>query len=61
MVNRPKRFWINQPSSHQPFHHLHGTNVIGVHEYESTYTIYFLSGNVISCQAFKEWLSEGWK
>lgn len=56
-----KRMWINQPSGLQPLHHLNGTNVLAVHEYDSTYRVYFLSGNKISQQADSLWLSEGWR
>ena len=55
-----KRMWINQPSRSQQFHDLHGTNVLAVHEYDDTWRIYFLSGNVISHQISRLALSEGW-
>lgn len=57
----PKRMWINQPSTLQPFHHLHGTNVLVMPESDSLYRVYFLSGDVISQQMTKLALSEGWK
>jgi hypothetical protein len=56
----PRRMWINQPSGLQPYHHLHGTNVLAMPEYGSTYVIYFLLGDVISQQIDKLALSEGW-
>jgi len=43
-----KRYWINQPSTLQPFHKLHGTNVLGIVTNDKTTLIYFLSGDVIS-------------
>lgn len=56
-----KRMWINQPSTLQPLHHLHGTNVLAEIEYGDTLRIYFLSGDVVSQHANKLWLSEGWQ
>ena len=56
-----KRMWINQPSTLQPLHHLHGTNVLAHHEYDTTWRVYFLSGPVISQQVFRLQLAEGWK
>ena len=61
MTKLPERMWVNQPSTLQPLHHLHGTNVLAVHEYEHTYRIYFLSGDVISQQCNGASLSKGWK
>ena len=61
MPNTPFRAWINQPSTLQPLHHLHGTNVLAVHEYGSTFRIYFLSGDCISQQADRLCLSIGWR
>ncbi len=57
----PKRFWINAPSTFDECHRLHGTNVLGVHEYADTWRIYFLSGKTISRQIFLKYLVEGWK
>lgn len=56
----PQRMWINQPSGLQPLHHLHGTNVLAVHEYDDTWRVYFLSGDTISMQCLRLWLSDGW-
>jgi hypothetical protein len=54
------RMWINQPSTSQPLHHLHGTNVLALRENDDTCRIYFLSGDVISQQAPRLSLSSGW-
>lgn len=54
-----KRMWVNQPSTLQPLHHLHGANVLAVKEGQD-WRIYFLSGDVISQQAPRLSLSEGW-
>lgn len=58
-----ERMWINQPSSLQPLHKLHGTNVIADLEEElhsNAITIYFLAGSVISQRCTKNCLSSGW-
>lgn len=54
------RMWVNQPSTLQPLHHLHGTNVLAATDYGDTYRIFFLSGDVISQQAPRNALSAGW-
>jgi hypothetical protein len=56
------RMWINQPSTLQPFHKLHGTNVLAAREQgtDRVRRVYFLSGDVISQQMPRQALSEGW-
>jgi len=56
-----RRMWINQPSTSQPLHHLHGMNVLAVPEGQHDYRIYFLTGEVISQMAPCESLSKGWR
>lgn len=56
----PKRMWVNQPSTLDPLHDLHGTNVLSVLEREGVYRIYFLAGPVISQEASSLCLSNGW-
>lgn len=53
--------WINQPSTLNPHHDLHGTNVLAQLEYGHTYRVYFLSGDVVSQQLPQQALSEGWR
>lgn len=55
-----QRCWINQPSTNQPLHHLHGTNVLAYQETGQTWRVYFLSGPVISQQVPAECLSKNW-
>lgn len=55
-----ERMWINQPSTLQPLHHLNGTNVLAYHEYDNTWRVYFLSGDIISMQVLSTCLSKGW-
>lgn len=58
--NLPRRMWINQPSTLQPAHKWHGTNVLALHEYDNMYRAYFLSGPVESMQVSGLALSKGW-
>lgn len=55
-----KRMWINQPSTSQPLHHLHGTNVLADFSKPAPVRIYFLAGDIISQLAPDLTLSEGW-
>lgn len=59
--NAPQHMWINQPSTLQPLHHLHGTNVLAIHETDQTMRIYFLSGDAVSQHAPNNTLSPGWR
>lgn len=54
------RMWINQPSTLQPLHKMHGTRVLACPDTDTTMRAYFLSGNVISMQVPREALSAGW-
>jgi hypothetical protein len=56
-----QRMWINQPSTKQTLHHMHGVEVLAVLEYDDVYQIYFLSGKLVSMQAKRSQLSLGWK
>lgn len=55
-----RRMWVNQPSNLQLLHHLHGTNVLAIEEGDG-WRIYFLDGAVISQQAERSSLSDGWR
>lgn len=64
-TKRPQRAWINQPSTLQPLHHLHGVRVLAQWDYDNTFTVYFLDvqpdgRDVVSCLADGLWLSAGW-
>ena len=59
-VSMPVRMWINQPSTLQPHHALHGKCVMATREYGDTYRVYFLSGEVVSQQLPESALSIGW-
>jgi hypothetical protein len=39
------RAWINQPSTLQPLHHLHGTVCIARDDGDDTLTLYFTTGD----------------
>jgi hypothetical protein len=56
-----KRMWIDQPSTLQPLHSLHGTNVLAQPETDKVMRVYFLSGDVISQRVPNEALSPGWR
>lgn len=55
-----RRMWINQPSTLQPYHALHGTHVLALGETDRTCRVYFLSGPVISQHVDCGALSAGW-
>lgn len=59
-----ERAWINQPSTLDTLHALHGTNVLadfgGKNETEKTVQIFYLSGEVHSSQIPRLCLSKGW-
>lgn len=60
-MNKIKRMWVNQPSTLQPYNHLHGTNVLATEEvWHETTRIYFLEGSVISQQIATIALDPGW-
>jgi len=52
--------WINQPSTLQPFHNLHGQNVLAEKDW-GMMRVYFLSGDIISQRMPVECLSKGWR
>lgn len=56
------RMWINQPSTHQEFHKMHGTNVLAdLDSRPNIARIYFLESTVISQDILKTALSDGWR
>ena len=61
MKNKPQRCWINQPSTLQPLHHLHGKCVLAVDDTNKMKTIYFLDGEIVSARVPANVLSLGWK
>jgi hypothetical protein len=44
----PFRAWINQPSTLQPLHHMHGMRGIVTNITDLTATIYFVEGPTVS-------------
>jgi hypothetical protein len=61
MKAEAKRVWVNQPSTLQPQHKLHGTNVLAIDNGDNqTSTIYFLGGKTISQVILNVCLSPGW-
>lgn len=57
-----ERYWINQPSTLQPCHHLNGKNVlVDMSSREgSCITVYFVYGDVVSALIPMNALSQGW-
>lgn len=51
------RAWINQPSTLQPLHHLHGTACIVHDTGDQSVTLYFTSGDVHSTTALRQCIS----
>ena len=60
MEKTPKRMWINQPSIHQPLRYLNQTRVLAVPYTDTSSTIYFLDGDVVSQVCLNYFLSPGW-
>lgn len=56
-----KRMWIDQPSTLQTFHDLHGVNVLCCPSKEDTVRVYFLEGKIISQLIWRNALAPGWK
>lgn len=54
------RMWIDQPSTLQKFHNLHGTLVLAERENKTTWRVWFLTGDIISQQFPLGILSDGW-
>ncbi len=60
-MNLPQRMWVNQPSTLQLLHSLHGKNVLAVAEHDDVMRIYFVDGPIVSQQAPRNSLSVGWR
>lgn len=56
-----QRYWINQPSTLQKHHDLHGQNVLAAPTHGAFVRVYFASGDVISMEIDKAALSAGWR
>jgi hypothetical protein len=61
MAKELRRMWVNQPSTLQPFHAMHGVNVLAQPDYGDLMRVYFLAGDTISQQMTRLALSEGWR
>lgn len=55
-----RRMWINQPSTLQSLHRLHGVRVLACRDTDRVDRAYFLTGDTVSMQVPCEALSEGW-
>ncbi|MDO8414859.1 MAG: hypothetical protein Q7S87_01460 [Agitococcus sp.] len=61
MTNKLTRMWIDQPSTLQAFHALHGTNVLAQQAGDNAMQVYFLEGETLSLQVSKIALKAGWQ
>lgn len=48
MTNIPYRAWINQPSTLQPLHHLHGKMCIAWNDRPNNVRLFFTEGSIHS-------------
>ncbi len=55
-----RRAWINQPSTSQLLHHMHGTLALAGPYSDTCDVVYLLSGETISMVVPKFALSDGW-
>jgi hypothetical protein len=55
-----RRMWINQPSTLQTLHKLHGERVLAAPGTEGTHRVYFVRGSIVSMQVPYHVLSAGW-
>lgn len=55
-----RRMWINQPSTLQPLHGMHGVHVLACPDTDRTTRAYLLSGDVNDMQVPREVLGDGW-
>lgn len=53
------RAWINQPSTQQPLHDLHGTHCIVNDLDDNCVDIYFTEGDVYSMRVSRQCISRG--
>lgn len=60
-METPNRAWINQPSTLQPYHNLHGQNVLAIRVDDKWSRIYFLSDDVWDQEILSLALSKGWR
>lgn len=60
-TNLPQRMWVNQPSSQQSHHDMHGMNVLAVWDYGEIMRVYPTSGDIVSTQMHYTALSPGWR
>lgn len=52
------RAWVNQPSTLQPLHHLHGKHCIAQDSQELTVRLWFTEGDTHSMQAPRECINQ---
>lgn len=60
MISGVRRAWINQPSTLQPLHRMHGTRVIALPSTEDQCVVCPVDGDIVSLLVPKSCLSSGW-
>ena len=58
MSSQIYRAWINQPSTLQPLHHLHGKHCIVHDTGDISVTLYFTEGDLHSTTALRQCISK---
>lgn len=58
MKNIPYRAWINQPSTLDPLHHLHGMKCIAWNDRPGNVRLFFTEGPVHSMDAKPLWITK---
>lgn len=58
--SQPRRVWVNQPSTLQCCHEMHGLRGLAVQDTNGMVCFYYLEGAAISCRIPASALSEGW-
>lgn len=61
MASELTRMWINQPSTLDPHHALHGNNVLARRVTVDAMEIFFLAGDEVSLQVGLNVVSPGWR
>lgn len=57
-MQRHYRAWVNQPSTLQPGHHLHGrVGIIVDDDGRDSLTMFFTDGDTISTTVLRQWVS----
>lgn len=56
-----RRMWVNQPSTYQQYHKLHGINVLAEYHDGELVRVWHVSGPIVHQQMDNLALSKGWR